>query len=532
MPSSRSSITRPSTAASRIIASITSSLGITSALLAVMLFCVPVSAQVAPPAAAQAAPKDGARDKEAASAALPADSVSRRTAIIASERVSYTATAGSLPLYDGKGQPSAKVFYVSYVRDGPVGSRPVTFVFNGGPGAASAFLHLGALGPRVINYNEGGEAPETPARLTDNPDSWLSFTDLVFVDPVGTGFSRATGDGEEAEKAFYGVRRDADAMSDFVQLYLTRSDRGLGPVFLAGESYGGFRAVLLARRLLSAGVQVKGAVLISPALEFAMLRGDEYTLLPVALALPSIAASAIELKEGKAASLEPLGEVEAFARTGYLLYLAAGMRKDEGVTALLERYTGLDRAVVERHHGRVNASLFLREYRRRTDRSLSRYDGSVGAAVSQPGDNEHFDPVLDRAVAVLRPAMAQYARAELGFRTDLEYKLLNRDISGKWDYGTTPTRQGFADVFEDLQDARTHNPQLKILIAHGYTDLVTPYGVSQFLVDQLRPIEGAAPIAVKVYRGGHMMYFRAPSRHQLQEDARALYRSATEDTND
>lgn len=506
--------------------------GIASALLGFMLLCAPASAQIMPPAAAQSAPREAARDKDTASAALPADSVTRRTAIIASERVSYTATAGSLPLYDGKGQPSAKIFYVSYVRDGPTSSRPLTFVFNGGPGAASAFLHLGALGPRVINYDEAGGAPEIPARLSDNADSWLSFTDLVFVDPVGTGFSRAAGDGDDAEKAFFGVRRDADAMSDFVQLYLTRSDRSLGPVFLAGESYGGFRAVLLAKRLLSAGVQVRGAVLISPALEFALLRGDEYTLLPMALALPSIAAANIELKEGKSASLEPLAEVEVFARTGYLLHLASGMRKDDGITSLLERYTGLDRTVIERNHGRINASLFLREYRRRTDQSLSRYDGSVGAPVSQPGDNEHFDPVLDRAIAVLRPAMAHYARGELGFRTDLEYKLLNRDISGKWDFGTTPTRQGFADALGELQEARTHNPQLKILITHGYTDLVTPYSVSQFLVDQLRPIEGASPITVKVYRGGHMMYFRPPSRHQLQEDARALYRSAAEEAND
>jgi carboxypeptidase C (cathepsin A) len=150
----------------------------------------------------------------------------------------------------------------------------------------------------------------------------------------------------------------------------------------------------------------------------------------------------------------------------------------------------------------------------------------------RPGDNEHFDPVLDRAVTVLQPAMTHYARHELGLRTDLEYRLLNRQISGKWDYGTTPTRQGFADSLDDLQAARTHNPGLKVLITHGYTDLVTPYGVSQFLIDQLRPIQGAAPIELRVYRGGHMMYFRPQSRHQLQEDARALFRSALGDEKD
>ena len=496
-------------------------------LLTLMLLWTPVSAETPQPAAAPAAQKEAPKEP---SAALPADSVTHHSAIIAAEHVTYTATAGSLPIYGGKGETTAKLFYVSYARDSAAGPRPLTFVFNGGPGAAAAFLQLGAIGPRIVNFTDTGAAPELPLQLSDNPDSWLSFTDLVFVDPVGTGFSRA-GDGDDAEKPFYSVKKDADTMAEFVQLYLSRSNRSLGPIFLAGESYGGFRAVLLARRLLAAGVQVKGAVLISPALEFALIRGDDYTLLPVSLALPSIAAANIELKGGKNASFDGLGEVETFARTGYLLHLAAGMRQDDGVNGLLERYTGLDKAVIERHHGRISASLFLREYRRKHDKSLSRYDGSVGAPVPQPSDNEHFDPILDGAVAVLRPAMTHYASAELNFHTDLDYKLLNREVSGKWDYGTTPNRQGFADALDDLQEARTHNPALKILIAHGYTDLVTPYTISQFLVDQLRPIQGAAPIAVKVYRGGHMMYFRPASRHALEEDARELFRSATESMN-
>ncbi len=500
------------------------------ACLAWVLLLGPVCAQAPHPTQehAQSAPAKEAGPKEASAVALPADSTSQHTAKIGAERISYTATAGSLPLYGSKGEVSAKLFYVAYTRDAAAGARPLTFVFNGGPGAAAAFLHLGAIGPRVLNFSANGAAPEQPVRLADNPDSWLAFTDLVFVDPVGTGYSRATAEGEDGEKAFYSVTKDADAMADFVRLYLTRNDRGLGTVFLAGESYGGFRAVLLANRLLKAGIQVKGAILISPALEFALIRGDEYTLLPLALALPSIAASNLELKDGNTASFEGLREVETFSRNGYLLHLAAGIRQDDSVNALLERYTGLSRDVVARHHGRVSASLFLRDYRQRKDLSLSRYDGSIGAPLPRPGDNDHFDPVLDRAVTVLTPAMTEYVHQDLGFRTDLEYRLLNREISGKWDYGTTPNRQGFVDSLDELQEARTHNPALKIMIANGYTDLVTPYGVSQFLVDQLRPIAGAAAIALRVYRGGHMMYFRGASRHQLTDDAQALYRSAAE----
>ncbi len=504
-----------------------------TALVFQLALASPATAQQPPAAQAQAAaPKEAAPGKESATAGLPADSVTQHTATIADSQVSYTATAGSLPLTAGKAETAAKIFYVSYTRNEAEKNRPITFVFNGGPGAASAFLHLAAMGPRVINFDERGAAPEMPVRLADNPDSWLEFTDLVFVDPVSTGFSRATKEGDDAERAFFGVEKDADAMADFTRLYLSRANRGLSPVFLAGESYGGFRAVLLARRLLSAGVQVKGAMLISPALEFALIRGDEYTLLPLALALPSIAASNLELRDGIAGSLDSLGEVESFARTGYLLHLAAGVRTDDSTVELLERYTGLERDTLARNHGRVSASLFLREHRRRKDQSLSRYDGSVSAALPRPSRNDHFDPVLDRAVTVLAPAMAHYVSDELGFRTDLEYKLLNRDVSGKWDYGTTPSRQGFADALGELQQARTHSPGLRVFIAHGYTDLVTPYGVSQFLIDQLRPIEGAEPITLKVYRGGHMMYMRAPSRHQLYEDARQIYHSVAEPTDD
>jgi carboxypeptidase C (cathepsin A) len=486
----------------------------------------------ASPAAAQSGIVAPATAHKEGVAALPADSVTEHVTTIADSPLAYIATAGSLPLGGGKEEPTAKVFYVSYTRKETAENRPVTFVFNGGPGSASAFLHLGALGPRVINFDEHGSGPELPVRLADNPDSWLEFTDLVFVDPVATGFSRTTKEGDEAERAFFGVEKDADAMAEFARLYLTRAGRSLSPVFLAGESYGGFRAVLLARRLLSAGVQVKGAVLISPALEFALIRGDEYTLLPLALALPSIAASNLELHDGISGSLEMLGEVESFARTGYILHLAAGVRTDEGIVDLLERYTGLERETIERNHGRVSASLFLREYRRRNDQSLSRYDGSVSIPVARPSENEHIDPILDRAITALTPAMAHYVRQELGFRTDIEYKLLNREVSGKWDYGTTPSRQGYADALGELQQVRTLNPGLKILITHGYTDLVTPYGVSQFLIDQLRPIQGAAPIALKVYRGGHMMYLRSASRHQLHDDVRSLYNAVAAVTYD
>jgi carboxypeptidase C (cathepsin A) len=460
-----------------------------------------------------------------ASASLPADGVTQHTISLGGQQLAYRATAGALPLFGPKGEVAAKVFYVSYTLENATG-RPVTFAFNGGPGAAAAFLHLGALGPRIVPFKENGSEPVLPARLADNPDCWLAFTDLVFVDPVGTGYSRATAGGEDAERAYWGVEKDAASIADFVRLYLTRNGRELAPLFLAGESYGGFRAATLADRLLGMGLRLKGAVMISPALEFSMLHGDDYTILPMAFALPSLTAANLEMREGSKGPLDAVHEAEAYARTQYLLHLAEGLKRDDAVIAALAKFTGLDSSIIARNHGRVPASLFFREYQRRKDRTLSRYDATVSTPLPQPSDNQHFDPILDGAVSVLTPATINYLRQELGFRTDLEYRLLNREASGHWDYGTKPSRQGYAGSLDELQNARVRNPALKILIAHGYTDLVTPYSMSRYLIDHLRPIETAAPIELRVYRGGHMMYLRPASRAELAVDARGLYAAA------
>jgi carboxypeptidase C (cathepsin A) len=455
---------------------------------------------------------------------FPADAVSHHVLAVGDKRLAYTATAGTVPLVGRKSEVTARIFSVAYTLDEKAADRPVTFVFNGGPGAASAFLHLGAMGPRAVNFSANGASAVQPVDLADNPDAWLDFTDLVFVDPVATGFSRSAAGTEEADKAFFGVEKDADAMADFVRLYLTRMGRTLAPVFLAGESYGGFRVALLAHRLIGNGISVKGVVMISPALEFSLLRGNPYVLLPVALALPSIAATHLERRDGAEGSLEILPEVERFARTTYLVHLAAGMKNDPEIDRTLARYTGLAPDVIRGHLSRVSMRTFTREYEKGGDRLLSRYDGTISTPVPRRSEIR-FDPILDRAVTVLTPAFTHYARAELGYRTDLEYRLLNREVSGRWDFGTTPTRQGFAGALEELQSARAHNPALGVLITHGYTDLVTPYGVSRYLIDQLPPLDAARPIELKLYRGGHMMYLRPASRRALTQDARTFYGS-------
>ena len=471
------------------------------------------------PHAAQAKPSGG----EPASH-LPADSATQHTVTLDGRPLAYKATAGTLPIFGSKGEIAAKIFYVSYALENTPG-RPVTFAFNGGPGASAAFLHVGAMGPRVVPFAANGAKPVLPVQLADNPDSWLAFTDLVFIDPVGTGYSRAATGGEDAERAFWGVDKDAESITEFVTLYLARSGRELAPVYVAGESYGGFRAALLSDRLLARGVQLQGAIMISPALEFSIMRNEDLTLLPLTFDLPSLTAAHIEMQDGPKAPLGVVHEAETYARTAYLVHMAEGLKRDDAVVSKLAEFTGLDDGVIAKHHGRVSASLFIREYEKRKDRALSRYDATVSVPAPQPEDNMPYDPILDGAITALRPAVVNYLRQELGFRTDLEYRLLNREAGGHWDFGTKPGRQGYAGSLDELEKARVRNGQLKILIAHGYTDLVTPFAMSKYLVSQLRPIEGASPIDVRVYRGGHMMYLRPASRADLSHDARGLYQT-------
>ncbi len=468
--------------------------------------------------------------QEAAAAAgpageLPQDSVTQHTIALEGKKLAYKAAAGTLPLYGPKGEVAAKVFYVSYTVE-DAGVRPVTFAFNGGPGAGAAFLHLGALGPRIVPFQANGAAAERPVHLADNPDSWLAFTDLVFVDPVGTGYSRATGDGMDAEKVYWSVSKDVVSMAEAVRLWLSRNGRELSPVYLAGESYGGFRVAELSNRLLTMGFSLTGAVMISPALEFSLLQGDDYAILPLSFALPSLTAANAEMRDGPEAPLDLVHEAGSYALSGYLVHLAAGLKQDGADVQALAKFTGLDPDIIAKHHGRVSSQLFRREYLRRTDRILSAYDATVSTPAPRPSEHPHFDPILDGAVSVLEPAMASYAANELGFKTSLGYRLLNREAASHWDFGIKPGEQGYAGSLDSLEEARVRNPALKIFIAHGYTDLVTPFAMSQYSVSQLRPIDGAAPIGIRVYRGGHMMYLRPSSRAQLSSGARGIYAAA------
>jgi carboxypeptidase C (cathepsin A) len=463
---------------------------------------------------------------------LPPPQTTEHAIDVHGRALTYQVQAGALSLPEKSGAVTAEVFYVAYAsRSGTPAEgaqRPITFVFNGGPGAASAYLHLGALGPRIIATSANGLFLPPPQKLVDNPDTWLDMTDLVFVDPVGTGYSRAAADQEM--RSFWGVNQDAASMGAFIRLYLAQTGRLRSPVFLAGESYGGFRAALLARTLQrDAGISPKGIVLISPALEFMLVRPDEFDLLHLALELPSLAAVRLQREGVTGPALQKrLVDVERFALGDYLVSLTSGL--EPGGRLASERvaeFTGLPLDLVRRAFARISTSLFAKEFARSRQNVLSFYDGTIETPDTAPNKAQSAggDAILDRSVPALTSAFVGYLHDELNYNTDMSYRLLNGEVSRHWDYGTSPSRQGYAGAMDDLQRARVLNPAMRVLIVNGYTDLVTPYMTSRYLVGQVRSIPNATPIRLDVLEGGHMMYFRPDSRHALKDAAAALYQA-------
>ena len=486
----------------------------------------------AKPDGAGAGPSEEAKASAPAAAApiLSLPVITHHNIGLDGSNLSYGAKAGMLPLRDAQDKMIASIFYVAYWREPQDSKRPITFVFNGGPGAASAYLHLGAIGPKTVEVSAKGELLGPPPRLADNDASWLDFTDLVFVDPVGTGYSRA-GEGK-SESDFFGVEQDTQALADFIRLYLTDAARMTSPVFLAGESYGGFRAVTIARSLQkTGGISPSGLVLVSPALEFSLLSGEDYDPLPWALSLPSYAAVNLESKgvTGREALASALQESERYALSDYLVALASGASQgSDEASAKVAELTGLPPDIVRRHFARISPGTFIKEFDRAHGQVLSRYDGSVSGPDPSPSSAwpRGPDPVLDSTVPLWTSAFVQYAQDELGYKTDATYRLLNRDVRPKWDFGTSPTRQGYAGVLDDIQDARATNRALEVFIGTGYTDLITPYLSPTYLVSQLTPLEGASPITIEDYAGGHMLYLRPDSRGALKKDVEAVYERA------
>jgi len=501
--------------------------GPVSRVSALVFLCALVSAGLFAATASRSADQNPA----ALSMELPAFVASQHKLDIGGRTLDYRATAETIGLTDQKGDPTASVYTIAYTTEAAPGgpARPVAFVFNGGPGAASVFLHLGALGPRVLDTPATGAAPNPPAALIDNPATWLSFTDLVFVDPVGTGFSRGHGKEDNPDKPFWNVRSDLNALSAVIRRWLTRHERWGSPVYLVGESYGGLRAAALPEVLeRDVGVTVSGIVLVSPALDISLLHPDISAVLAPAFALPSFAASSAALA-GKAG--RDLGDAERFALGDYLVGLAGlgGTPKPgnpfvERVAALI----GLPAEIVRRERGRVSAQVFTREARRPQGEILSAYDATVGRPTGADVSDDHAgDPVLDASIGAFTAAFQQYAATALGYRTGQPYRTLSRQVSQQWDWDAAGGRQGGLGLaLNSLQNTLLAHPATKVLVASGRYDLVTPYLSSRWLLDQLAiPDEARQRMTLRVYEGGHMMYMRPSSRAALSADAAAFFAS-------
>jgi carboxypeptidase C (cathepsin A) len=491
---------------------------------------MPASRQTAAEAGSPAAPQ-----------ALPEASTTRHEIDLGGRRIGYAATAGTLPLGSEPERPEAHLFYVAYAADQTdPATRPVAFVLNGGPGASAAYLHLGALGPRRVVFEEDGAAPPSPPAIVPNPDSWLTFTDLVFIDPVETGFSRtaAPEEGERDDDRFLGTQPDLEALSAFIRLWLSRNERWASPKFLVGESYGGFRVAALADLLAErSGIQTNGAVLISPVIEFSLHDGDDYTLLPWVLRVPSFAGVARE--HGKAPAALPasgdlesiLEEAERFSLDELLPGLARGdSLAPPAAKALHQRLAslvGLPPELVRRHAGRIPRGVFAKELLRADGRVVSLYDGSLTAIDPEPADSAvGRDSLLTRLTATLAPAINDYLRRDLDYSTDRPYRVLNRQVSRNWDW--REGGQGYIGAADDLKAVLSREPSFRVLIVHGAYDLVTPYFTSVYVVRQMRlDPELRDAVRVRVYEGGHMFYTHAGPRARLHADARTLFEAAT-----
>ena len=451
---------------------------------------------------------------------LPADAVTEHSLAVGKGKLTYSATAGTLAFYDQSGDQSAAVFYTAYVAKDLSGkdlgaNRPLTFVFNGGPGAASAYLHLGLVGPRILDLGQDAARAE----LRDNPDTWLTFTDLVLIDPIGTGWSRAAK--TDDAKQFSNIGADASAMAKAVALYVAKNNRAASPKYLFGESYGGFRAAKTARALQrDQGIAVSGIVMLSPLLEGWLTFGDDSSALLAALKLPSLAAA--ELERTKTFSADSLAAAEKFAMTDYLVTLASAPPKGASGEAFYQRVaqvSGLPLEAVKKSRGFV-ADDYVKSLRGRDGKIVSRYDATF--AVDDPLPEQRSarrgDPILDAVTRAYGGAFAAYARNELGFKTDMTYSLL-ADVH--WDWQGSRNQ---ASCEEDLRTLLAFGPSFRLLIAHGYSDMVTPYAMSRYVLDHMPPTDPPGRAVLKLYRGGHMVYLDPASRKAFTADAAAFFR--------
>jgi len=430
----------------------------------------------------------------------------------------YVARAGVLPLNDEFGETEAEIFFTAYELEGVKdrSSRPLTFAFNGGPGSSSIWLHMGALGPKRVRMEKEGWMPQPPFRCEDNAHTWLDQTDLVFIDPVGTGFSRAAK--EELDKKYWGFKGDIESVGEFIRLYLSRYQRWTSPLFLAGESYGTTRAAGLAGHLVDRGITFNGIILISTVLDLSAIRFVRANDLPFQLFVPTYAATAWYHKKLPAAlqkkRLESLvTEVKAWSEGELTLALMKGDRlaasERKVVAKKLAEYTGLDFDYVLGTNLRVEIFRFCKELLRGERRSVGRIDSRFkGIEALTVTENPEFDPSMLAITPPYTAMLNQYARADLGIKTDLDYEVMSGKVNEKWEWGNG----ALPATGEELRAAMAKNPYMKVLVGQGYYDLATPLFATEYMIGHMN-IDPALRKNVEIayYEAGHMFYLDVDS---------------------
>jgi carboxypeptidase C (cathepsin A) len=452
---------------------------------------------------------------------LPADAHASQSVEVDGKTLKYTVTVGTLPVRDEKGDITGQVVFTAYTMPGK--NRPVTFALNGGPGASSVYLNFGAIGPKRVNFGVDGDNPSDPAVLHDNPGTWLGFTDLIFIDPIGTGYSRAMVSDDKATKLFYSTDNDIKYLSRVIYDWLVKNGRMESRKFLVGESSGGFRGPRITEYLQTQlGVAMNGVVLLSPYLDASASDNENVSPLPWMLTLPSIAAARLEREHQL--TPEAMAPIIAYTRGDYATALMKGRTDPAATDAMIQKVTaltGLDPVFVKRSGGRLETQAYLREVYRAEGKLGSRYDSNVTAWDPFPYAPHQIggDPILNGIIAPTTTAMVNFVTQTVGWKYDGRYNALSYDVNNLW-HEDEDANKGSVD---QLRQAVANDPNLRVLIAHGWDDLSCPFMASVLIVDQMPAMGDPTRVQVKEYPGGHMFYARPSSQAALVQDVKALY---------